>query len=160
MKIGHGFDSHRLGPGRPLILGGVLIPHDRGLEGYSDGDVLSHAVASAILGALGKGDLGTHFPSSDTKFEGMSSLGILRQLISLLDIESLQLSNLDATVIAEEPRLAPFRDKMEGQISQSLNVSLTRINVKITSTDGLGAIGKGEGIAAHAVVLLSEMKKS
>lgn len=158
LKIGHGFDSHRFGEGRELVLGGIRIPHDRGLVGHSDGDVLFHAAASALLGALGKGDLGEKFPSSDPKLKGIRSSEILRELSLLLKLEKFQLSNLDATVIAQEPRLGPFRERMERQLSESLEVSLEQVNVKITSTDGLGPIGRGEGIAAHAVVLLTEVE--
>ena len=154
MRIGQGFDVHRLAPGRPLRLGDVEIPHDRGLEGHSDGDVLCHAVTSALLGALGDGDLGSHFPSSDARWAGVRSGELLAAVAGRLGERGLRLAHLDATVIAQEPRLAPYREAMERALAARLGAEALRVNVKITSTDGLGSIGRGEGIAAQAVVLL------
>ncbi len=154
MRIGQGFDAHRLTPGRPLKIGGVEIPHSRGLEGHSDGDVLLHAIASALLGALGDGDLGRHFPSSDPKLAGISSGVILADIAVRVRAAGLRVSNVDATVIAQEPRLAPHLDQIRASVAALLGVEATRVSVKVTSTDGLGAIGRGEGIAAQAVALL------
>lgn len=154
LRVGQGLDAHRLVPGRPLVLGGVPIPHERGLEGHSDGDVLLHAVASAVLGALGDGDLGQHFPSSDPGLAGVASTRILKDVAARARAAGFQVGNLDATVVAEAPRLAPYVDKMEAMLASLLEVSQADVNVKITSTDGLGAAGRGEGIAALAVVCL------
>ncbi|HVN37206.1 MAG TPA: 2-C-methyl-D-erythritol 2,4-cyclodiphosphate synthase [Myxococcota bacterium] len=154
MRVGQGFDSHALVPGRPLVLGGVEIPHDRGLEGHSDGDVLLHAVTSALLGALGEGDLGRHFPSSDGSLAGVSSAALLSRVVARVRERGYALGNLDTTVIAQAPRLAPHQDAMRERIAKLLDTAPERVNVKVTSTDGLGAIGRGEGIAAFAVVLL------
>jgi 2-C-methyl-D-erythritol 2,4-cyclodiphosphate synthase len=154
--VGQGFDSHALVPGRPLLLGGVEIPHDRGLEGHSDGDVLLHAVTSALLGALGEGDLGRHFPSSDASLAGVSSAKLLTHALALARRRGYAIGNLDTTVVAQAPRLAPHLDAMRERIAKLLETENARVNVKVTSTDGLGAIGRGEGIAAFAVVLLEE----
>jgi 2-C-methyl-D-erythritol 2,4-cyclodiphosphate synthase len=152
VRVGHGFDAHRLVAGRPLVLGGVTVPFERGLEGHSDGDVLLHAVADALLGALGAGDLGRHFPSSDPALAGIDSREILAQVGARLRDAGYDLSNLDATVVAEAPRLAAYLEKMEAVVASVLRVPEDRVNVKVTSTDGLGSIGRGEGIAAMAVV--------
>ena len=154
MRIGQGFDAHPLVEGRALVLGGVEVPHSRGLEGHSDGDALLHAVANALLGALGEGDLGRHFPSSDPGLQGIASTEILRQVADRVADADLALGNLDATLIAQEPRLAAHLEAMEGVIADALKTQRSRVNVKVTSTDHLGAIGRGEGIAALAVVLL------
>lgn len=154
-RIGHGFDAHRLVADRPLRLGGVEIPHDRGLEGHSDGDVLLHAVTSAVLGALGEGDLGSWFPSDDDRWRGADSGALLAAVRDRMRSRGFAIGNLDATVIAQEPRLAPFREAMQGSLAGALGVEGGRVNVKVTSTDRLGAIGRGEGIAAEAVVLLA-----
>ena len=154
MRIGQGFDAHRLVAGRPLRLGGALIPHARGLEGHSDGDVLLHAVASALLGALGEGDLGRHFPSSDPALAGIASREILSRVVARVRAAGLAIGNVDATVVAQEPRLAPHLEKIQAGVADALGTDPGRVNVKATSTDGLGAIGRGEGIAAHAVALL------
>ncbi len=154
-RVGHGFDAHRLVAGRPLVLGGVTIPHDRGLAGHSDGDVLLHAVASALLGALGAGDLGSHFPSSDPAWKGVASGRLLERVMGLVREAGLAVGNVDATVVAGEPRLAEFRPAMQASLAKILGIEEAAVNVKITSTDGLGAVGRGEGIAAQAVVLLA-----
>lgn len=154
LRVGQGIDAHQLVPGRALVLGGVPIEHDRGLEGHSDGDVLLHAIASALLGALGRGDLGRHFPSSSHEIEGISSRVILEQVAGWMRADGFTLANLDATVVAQQPRLAPYTVKMEAMIAATLDVPQDRVNVKVTSTDTLGAIGRGEGISATAVALL------
>jgi len=154
VRIGHGYDAHRLVAGRPLRLGGVDVPHARGLEGHSDGDVLLHAIASALLGALGEGDLGRHFPSSDPALAGIASGELLSRVVARMHAAGLRLAHLDSTIVAQEPRLAGFLEPMRGVIAALLEARAERVNVKVTSPDGLGAIGRGEGIAAHAVVLL------
>jgi 2-C-methyl-D-erythritol 2,4-cyclodiphosphate synthase len=154
IRIGQGFDAHRLEAGRPLVLGGVAVPYERGLIGHSDGDVLLHAIARALLGALGEGDLGAHFPSSDPALRGIASGEILARVAERVRARGLAVGNLDATVIAEVPRLAPYRSAMEARIADRLGIEPGRVNVQVTSTDGLGAIGRGDGIAAQAVVLL------
>ena len=153
-RIGTGFDAHRLVDGRPLVLGGVRIAYPRGLEGHSDGDCLLHAVCDAILGALGAGDMGGHFPSTDARWKGASSLRFLESVARLADERGYGLGNLDATVIAQAPALAPHIGAMRAQIAQALAAPVEAVSVKAKSTDGLGAIGRGEGIAAQAVVLL------
>ncbi len=156
MRVGQGFDAHRLVSGRRLLLSGVAIDHDRGLEGHSDGDVLLHAVASALLGALGEGDLGEHFPSSDPTLAGVASGELVARVMERVRERGLAIGNLDTTVIAQTPRLGPYRDKLEAGIADALGVAAERVNVKLTSTDRLGAIGRGEGIAASAIVLLED----
>jgi 2-C-methyl-D-erythritol 2,4-cyclodiphosphate synthase len=152
--VGQGFDAHRLAAGRPLRLGGVEIPHERGLLGHSDGDVLLHAIARALLGALGAGDLGQHFPSSDARWRGAESGVFVREAVARASQAGFTVGNLDATVIAEAPRLAPHQDAMRRSVAALLGAPLAAVNIQVTSTDGLGAIGRGEGIAAQAVVLL------
>jgi len=154
VRIGQGFDAHRLVAGRRLVLGGVEIAHSHGLEGHSDGDVLLHAVADALLGALGEGDLGSHFPSSDESLRGIASSEILARVGDRIGAAGLRVGNVDATVIAERPRLAAHREKMEAVIAGTLGVADACVNVKITSCDGLGFTGRGEGIAALAVAAL------
>ncbi len=159
-RIGHGFDAHQLAEGYELVLGGVAIPYARGLAGHSDGDVLLHAIASALLGALGLGDLGAHFPSSDPRWKGAASGEFVRHAVGLARDRGYALGNLDATVIAERPRLAPHQAAMRANIAELLGASPGDVNVKLTSTDALGAIGRGEGIAAQAVVLLVPAENS
>ena len=158
-RIGTGFDAHRLVDGRPLMLGGVRIEHARGLEGHSDGDCLLHAICDAILGALGAGDLGRHFPSTDARWKGAASLRFLEDVARLLGERGYVLGNLDATVIAQAPALAPHLDAMRAQIAQALAAPLESVSVKAKSTDALGAIGRAEGIAAQAVVLLQRRER-
>jgi len=153
-RVGSGFDAHRLVDGRPLMLGGVHVAHPRGLEGHSDGDCLLHAVCDAILGALGAGDMGRHFPSTEARWKGAASLRFLEEVARLLAERGYTLSNLDATVIAQAPPLAPHLDAMRAQIAQALAAPVDAVSVKAKSTDGLGALGRSEGIAAQAVVLL------
>lgn len=154
-RIGQGVDAHRLVAGRPLIVGGVSVPYERGLEGHSDGDVLLHAVANALLGALGEGDLGRHFPSGDERLRGIASREILARVVTMVRDRGMRVVNLDATLIAQAPRLAVHQSSMETAVAEVLEVSKSAVNVKVTSTDRLGAIGNGDGMAATAVVLLS-----
>jgi 2-C-methyl-D-erythritol 2,4-cyclodiphosphate synthase len=153
-RIGFGYDVHRLVEGRPLILGGLTIPHEKGLLGHSDADVLTHAVIDAILGALGKGDIGRHFPDSDPMYKGADSLSLLRKVVDILKGEGFRVNNLDATVVAQEPKLAPYLDGMGERLSQVLEVNPEVVNVKATTAEGLGFCGRGEGCAAYAVVML------
>ena len=154
MRIGTGFDVHALVQRRDLILGGVTIPHPRGLAGHSDGDVLLHAIADALLGALALGDLGAHFPDSDARWKGADSRALLRHVASLVAGMSWDIGNVDATVIAQAPKLAPFVAAMRANIAADLGCDPARISVKATTTDRLGFTGREEGIAAQAVVLL------
>ena len=155
MRVGQGFDAHRLVAGRPLVLGGVTVPFARGLEGHSDGDVLLHAVADAILGALGEGDLGRVFGSAEPALAGAASGELLREVAARMRAAGYRIGNLDATVIAEAPRLAPFQAAMRKGVAELVGAPEGAVNVKLKSTDGLGALGRGEGIAALAVVLLA-----
>jgi 2-C-methyl-D-erythritol 2,4-cyclodiphosphate synthase len=159
VRIGQGVDAPKLVPGRRLVLGGVEIPCDRGLEGHSDGDVLLHAVASALLGAMGEADLGRHFPSSDPALHGVASREILARVAEMMAAAGFAVGNVDATIVAQAPRLAPYREKMEGIIADVLGVAPGRINVKVTSTDRQGFVGREEGIAALAVALIAETKE-
>jgi len=154
VRVGQGVDAHRLVAGRALRLGGVDVPFERGLEGHSDGDVLLHALASALLGAIGAGDLGTHFPSSDPRWQDAPSTRFVETALALARERGFAVGNLDATVIAQMPRLAAHRDAMVASLARCLDVAPARVSVKITSSDGLGAIGRGDGIAAQVVVLL------
>jgi 2-C-methyl-D-erythritol 2,4-cyclodiphosphate synthase len=153
-RIGHGFDAHRLVPDRPLTLGGVTLPFTHGLLGHSDADVLTHAICDALLGAAGAGDLGRHFPDSDPSLAGISSLEILRRVHTLLAADGWTVGNVDATVIAQAPRLALHIPAMADNVAACLEVETTAINIKATTTEGLGFTGEGLGIAAHAVALL------
>lgn len=154
LRIGHGFDIHRVVTGRALVLGGVTIPWDRGLEGHSDADALLHAITDAILGALALGDIGQWFPPSDERYRGIASGLLLRAVLDDPRVTPWQVVNLDATVLAERPRLAPHRPAMCQAIARLLGVPMEVISVKATTCEGTDAIGRGEAIAAHAVVLL------
>ncbi len=154
MRIGQGFDTHRLVVGRPLVLAGVEIPHSLGLEGHSDGDVVLHAVCDAILGALGQGDLGRHFPSSDDSLRGVQSRTLLGRVVVMMEEHGYRIGNLDVTLIAQAPRLAPHQQAMHESLVSSLCSDPERVNLKLTSTDALGALGREEGMASLAVVLL------
>jgi 2-C-methyl-D-erythritol 2,4-cyclodiphosphate synthase len=154
MRIGHGYDVHRLVEGRRLVLGGIEISHARGLLGHSDGDVVLHAVSDAILGALGAGDIGQHFPDSDERFRGIASAELLKQVVALMGGRGWRIGNLDVTIHAEEPRLLPHREAMRGRIATLLDAPAERVNVKAKTNEGLDAVGRGEAIAASAVVLL------
>ena len=154
MRIGNGFDVHALVAGRPLILGGVTIPHDRGLEGHSDADVLLHAITDAILGALALGDIGMHFPDTDARWKGANSRTFLHHAGCLVLGEGYDIGNVDATVIAQAPRIAPHVAAMRANIAADLGCDASRVSVKATTTEHLGFTGRGEGIAALATVLL------
>jgi 2-C-methyl-D-erythritol 2,4-cyclodiphosphate synthase len=154
MRVGIGYDIHRLVIGRPLIIGGVTIPYEKGLEGHSDADVLLHAVCDAILGAAGMGDIGIHFPDNDPSYKNISSIKLLSQTWSKVNCKFNSLINIDATVFAEAPRIAPYADSMKEAIAKTLNIAPDQVNIKATTAEGLGFIGKKEGIAAMAVVLI------
>ena len=156
MRIGHGYDAHRLVPGRQLILGGVMIPHDRGLEGHSDADVLVHAVMDAMLGASALGDIGKMFPDSDPETEGISSMLLLDEVAAAVAEAGYNVHNLDCTIIAQKPKLAPHLARMRTLIAKALGITTDRINIKATTEEHMGFTGREEGIAAHAVVLLYE----
>ena len=153
-RSGIGYDAHRLVPERKLTLGGVHVPHNYGLKGHSDGDVLIHAVIDSILGAASLGDIGTHFPSSDPELRGVSSISLLRRTKKMVAVEGWEVVFLDATILAEKPRLSPYFDRMKSRISKVLNLGSSDINVKATTTDGLGFIGEEEGIASMAICTL------
>lgn len=155
MRIGHGYDVHAFADNRKLILGGVEIPHDRGLAGHSDADVLLHAVCDALLGAAAMGDIGKHFPDTADEFENIDSRILLRHVVNLLKEKSYSIVNLDCTVIAQKPKLAEFIEMMRLNIAQDLETELESVNVKATTTEKLGFTGRCEGIAAEAVVLIS-----
>ena len=155
MRIGHGYDVHKLVPDRRLVLGGVEIPHTLGLLGHSDADVLIHAVMDAILGALGEGDIGRHFP----EFLGISSMNLLVRVRSIMEEHGASISNIDSTLILQKPKIAPYIEKMRLNIAFALGCEPERVNVKATTEERLGFTGREEGIAAHAVVLLSENKQ-
>src|SRR6266702_778953 len=150
MRIGHGYDVHRLVEGRKLIMGGVEIPWEKGLLGHSDADVLLHAIADAILGAIGEGDIGKHFPDTDPAYKGADSLKLLEHVGLLAAERGFSLGNLDATIIAQKPKMAPHILRMRKNIAEVLNASLDQVNVKATTEEGLGFSGSGEGISAHA----------
>lgn len=154
MRIGIGYDIHPLVEGRPLVLGGVAISHGRGLLGHSDADVLVHAIIDALLGAAALKDIGTHFPDSDPQFEGISSILLLKRVNDMIRSRGFSTANVDATIIAEEPRLAPYIDDMCRTIAEALQVAVEQISVKASTSAGLGFLGKGEGIAACAVALV------
>jgi len=154
VRIGQGFDVHRLVEGRRLVLGGVEVPHTRGLDGHSDADVLAHAVGDALLGAIADGDLGSHFPSSDARWQGASGADLIAPILDRVRAAGYLVRNVDTTVIAQEPRLAPFAAAMRTGLAGMLGLPEERVNVKLKSTDRLGAVGRGEGIAAQAIVLL------
>lgn len=156
LRVGHGFDAHRLVAGRPLRLGGVEVPHGRGLEGHSDGDCVLHAVCDALLGAAGEGDMGRHFPSKDPRWHGVASRVFLEEVRRLVSTAGYALVNVDVTVIAQEPVLAPHLEPMRAAIAAVLGVEEAQVSVKAKSTDHLGALGRGEGIAALATVLLEK----
>lgn len=155
MRVGMGYDVHRLVEGRDLIMGGVKIPYEKGLLGHSDADVLLHAIADALLGAASLGDIGKHFPDTDPKYEGISSVILLREVGELLNQNLFFVENIDATIIAQAPKMRPHIDKMRENIAEALGIDISQINVKATTEEGLGFTGTGEGISAHAVCLLS-----
>ena len=160
MRIGHGYDVHRLVPERKLILGGVTVPYTLGLLGHSDADVLTHAVLDALLGAMGLGDIGKHFPDQDERYRGISSLTLAEYVKDLLIEKGWSITNMDATIIAQRPKLAPFIPQMKENLASVFLLSADQINIKATTEEGLGFTGQGEGIAAHAVCLISKQERS
>jgi 2-C-methyl-D-erythritol 2,4-cyclodiphosphate synthase len=154
-RIGFGYDIHPLVEGRKLVLGGVEIPSSKGLDGHSDADVLLHAIADALLGAAALGDIGKHFPNTDPRYRGISSVILLRHVSDLLTQHRLVVVNLDACLVMETPKIAPYVDRMRQEIADALGVNFDRISIKATTNEGLGAIGKGEGAAAYAVALIA-----
>jgi 2-C-methyl-D-erythritol 2,4-cyclodiphosphate synthase len=154
MRIGHGYDVHPLVAGRDLILGGVKIPHSKGLQGHSDADVLMHAICDACLGAAGLGDIGKHFPDTDPRYKDIDSRLLLRRAREALAARGLRVVNVDSTLVAQAPRLAPYLERMRANLAVDLGIGIEHVNVKATTTESLGFAGREEGIAAHAVVLL------
>jgi 2-C-methyl-D-erythritol 2,4-cyclodiphosphate synthase len=156
IKIGFGYDAHRLTQGRDLILGGVKIPYQKGLLGHSDADVLCHAIGEAILGALCLGDLGKNFPDTEEKYRGISSLKILSAIDEMAERENATIAHIDSTIVAQEPKLSPYTEKMRENIADVLKINKDQVSVKATTTEGLGFTGKKEGISAYAVVLMEK----
>jgi 2-C-methyl-D-erythritol 2,4-cyclodiphosphate synthase len=156
MTAGIGWDSHRLAPGRPLILGGVTIPHDRGLHGHSDADVLTHAVIDALLGAAGLGDIGQHFPDTDERYRDADSIELLRAVVAMLAERGLDVAHVDTTVIMERPKLAGHRDAIRASLAAALGVEPEKVNVKASTGEGMGFVGREEGVAALAVATVRQ----
>lgn len=154
MRVGIGFDAHRFTSDQPLVLGGVRIPYSSGLEGWSDGDVLIHALVDALLGAISAGDIGKHFPPGDPQFKHISSLSLLEEAVKMLDGQGYEVVNADTVLILEKPKIESYRDKMSEAISKVMKVDKNQISIKATTTEGLGFTGRGEGIAAEAIVLI------
>ena len=154
MRIGYGYDVHPLGPGRKLILGGIDIPHSKGLLGHTDSDVLVHAVCDALLGAMGEGDLGRHYPSSDSKYKGLSSLKLLEDVMTKLKAKGYRVGNIDTVIVAQAPRLGPHLAPMQKKMAEAAGLDPDQVNVKVKSGEGLDAVGKEEGMTAHAVCLI------
>ena len=153
-RVGMGYDVHPFAEGRPLILGGITIPHHHGLAGHSDADCLVHAICDALLGAVAAGDLGEHFPDTDSQYKGITSLVLLERVTAIVARKGWKIANIDATVVAQVPRLAPYRAQMEEQIAATVGMEHERVNIKATTTEGLGFTGRNEGIAVFAVVLV------
>lgn len=153
-RIGYGYDVHPLGPDRKLILGGIEIPHTKGLLGHSDSDVLVHAVCDALLGAMGEGDLGRHYPSSDPKYKGISSLKLLEDVMTKLQAKGYQIGNIDTVVVAQAPRLGPHLSAMQKKIAETAGLDPDLVNVKVKSGEGLDAVGHEEGMTAHAICVI------
>ena len=158
LRIGQGVDMHRLVPERKLILGGVEIPWDKGLLGHSDADVVCHALSNALLGALGEGDIGRHFPDSDLRYKGAASLELLRVVMELVKTRGFRVGNADLTILAEKPKLAPYREEMQKRLAGVLEVEPTAVNVKATTGEKMGFVGREEGLMAEAVVLLESVE--
>ena len=156
MRIGHGFDVHKLVEGRDLVIGGLKIDHKKGLLGHSDADVLVHAIMDSILGAMGQGDIGKHFPDTDIQYKDISSMELLKRVYDLMVESGYKIANMDATIIAQEPKLAPYIDEMRENLAKALNTKLSNINVKATTSEWLGYEGREEGISSHSVCLLIE----
>ncbi|MFQ5431341.1 MAG: 2-C-methyl-D-erythritol 2,4-cyclodiphosphate synthase [Nitrospinota bacterium] len=160
IRIGTGYDVHAFSGGRPLVLGGVSIPFEKGLSGHSDADVLIHAVCDALLGALAIGDIGTHFPDTDPKYKNASSIGLLNEVAMMVGVNGYRVNNVDSVVVAQEPRLSPYTELMRKNIADAVGAELGQISVKCTTTEGLGFEGRKEGIAAQAAATLVEMPKA
>jgi 2-C-methyl-D-erythritol 2,4-cyclodiphosphate synthase len=160
MSTGLGYDCHRFVSGRPLVLGGVQVQHDRGLEGHSDADVLTHAIIDAMLGAGALGDIGQHFPDTDPRYAGADSIELLRATVSLLAGAGLAVSHVDATVVLERPQLAPMRDAMRARLAAALQLDLSHVSVKATRGEGMGFVGREEGIAALAIATVGELPRA
>ncbi len=158
MRMGIGYDIHRLVEERKLFLGGVEIPYVKGLIGYSDGDVVLHAIADAVLGSLGMGDIGQHFPNTDERYKNVRSREILEKVIDMVENKNFIINNVDTMIIAEEPQIYPFRDKMIKTVAEVMRVSPDRVSIKATTNEGVGSIGRGDAIAAYAVVSLDEKR--
>lgn len=158
MRVGNGYDVHRLVEGRKLVMGGVVIPHEKGLLGHSDADVLVHAVCDALLGAAGLGDIGRHFPDTDERYKGIASLKLLGEVHRLLHAKGMQVNNIDATIVAERPKMAPHILAMINNIAAAVAVGPQAVNIKATTTEGLGFTGRGEGIAAYAVCTIEDAR--
>ena len=156
MRIGHGYDVHRLVAGRPLILGGVVVPSDLGLDGHSDADVLAHAITDALLGAAAMGDIGAHFPDTDAEWKGADSIRLLETVVGRLAAAGFAVGNVDATVCLQRPKLRPHVDAMRARLAGALGVDVSRVSVKATTGEGMGFVGTGEGASAHAVALITE----
>ncbi|MCP4992317.1 MAG: 2-C-methyl-D-erythritol 2,4-cyclodiphosphate synthase [Gammaproteobacteria bacterium] len=154
MRIGHGYDAHRFVQGRPLVLGGVTLPHDQGLEAHSDGDVLIHALCDALLGAAALGDIGHHFPDSDLEYKGIDSRVLLKKVVIALREHGYRVGNADITLIAQQPKISPHISAMRELLAMDMEVDLYQVNVKATTTEGMGFVGRVEGISCHAMVLL------
>lgn len=157
MRIGHGYDVHRLVEGRPLILGGVIVPHEKGLDGHSDADVLAHTVADSLLGALALGDIGKHFPDTDPAYKGADSMQLLARCAELVKEAGYRLVNLDATILAQAPKLSPYIEQMRERLAETLSCDVGQVSVKATTEERLGFTGAGEGMACHCVCLLETM---
>jgi 2-C-methyl-D-erythritol 2,4-cyclodiphosphate synthase len=158
MRIGSGYDIHRLVAGRKLVLGGVEIPFDKGLLGHSDADVLLHAVCDALLGAAGLGDIGLHFPDTDPRFKDIDSMALLSRTAGMVRERGYAIVNADVTVFAQAPRLAPYRDRMRASVARGLEIETDRVNIKATTTEGLGPMGRGEGIGAMCAALIEKQR--
>ena len=158
MRIGMGYDVHKLGEGRKLIIGGVDIPYEKGLLGHSDADVLLHAIMDALLGAIGEGDIGKHFPDTDERYKGISSIALLEKVAKLLKSKNVVIQNIDSTIIAQRPKMAPYREQMRENIAKALKISVNQIGVKATTEEGLGFTGAGEGISSQAIALLETVE--
>ena len=154
-RIGQGYDAHLLEPDRPLVLGGVEIPHNKGLMGQSDADVLTHAIMDALLGAAAMGDIGAHFPDTDPKWRGASSIGMLKEVVVKLNREGWEINNIDCTIVAQEPKLAPYILQMRESLAATLKVEIGRVSVKATTTEGMGFTGEGMGMKAYAVASIA-----
>jgi 2-C-methyl-D-erythritol 2,4-cyclodiphosphate synthase len=160
LRIGFGYDVHPLAEGRKLVLGGMEVPCEKGLQGHSDADVLLHAICDGLLGAMGEGDIGRHFPDTDPRFKDISSLDLLQAVALKMGSLNFMAENIDSTVVAERPRISPYIPRMVEKIARTLNLSPAQVNVKATTSEGLGFVGEGKGIAAYAVVLLKKVSPS